>query len=49
MNLFMTLCLSKEEREPETDPAWVAEVSEDLRVREEPEVDIIVVVVAMES
>ena len=45
----MTLCLSKEDREPDIDPACVARVSEDMRVREELEADITVVAVAMES
>lgn len=45
----MTLCLSKEDREPDMDPAWVASVSEDMRVREELEADITVVAVAIES
>ncbi len=45
----MTLDVSNEDREPETDPDWVADVSEDTRVREELEPDITVAAVAVES
>ena len=47
----MTRDFSNEDREPDadTEPTWVLAVSEDIRVREELEVDIKVVAVTIDS